>query len=159
MPHFRQLQLSGRHLGFGTLQLGLRLRDVEVARHPALTAVAGQLEGFAIGFDGLIQQLELGLQKSKREIIGRHFGLNGQSHRLKLVLRGETARLGPFHLPADAAPEIQFPTGLQRHREIIEVVTGTRRVAALRFVGAGTRPGIPGSRAQMRKQIRPGHRR
>ncbi len=138
------LQLDRGNLGLGGGELGFGLGNVEVGGDAALAAVPGQFKRTVIGDDGFPQHLVLGVERAEGEIVNGDLGLNGELGGFEVIGRGSQTVAGAFDFTADAAPEIEFPGGVERDEEGVKRQPVAGGSGARGLVGAGALAGVVG---------------
>ena len=104
MFQLRALQANIGGLGFGILQLGLRLIDIAFGGDAAFVAILRQLQRLLIDIHGFIENLLHRIVAANGEIIGGEFGMETEIDAFHIGLARLGAAFAGGHFVADLAP-------------------------------------------------------
>ncbi len=98
-----------RYLGADALDLGGRVLDIEAILQAALLAFLRKPKHVAIDLEIVIGDPDLGLDAAQLDVVARQFRQT-RDQRVAALIGGLIDRcVGGFDLPADLAPQVQFP--------------------------------------------------
>ena len=103
------LLFQRRYLGADALDLGGRVLDIQAILQAALLAFLRKPEHVAINLEIVIGDPDLGLDAAQLDVVARQFR-EARDQRVAALIGGLIDRgVGGFDLPADLAPQVQFP--------------------------------------------------
>ena len=118
-----------RYLGADALDLGGRVLDVEAILQAALLAFLREPKHVAIDLEIVVGDPDLGLHAAQLDVVARQFG-EARDQRVAALVGGLIdGGVGGFDLPADLAPQVQFPGCIEADIVVVDRADIGRRAA------------------------------